>query len=803
VDAHALEVLEYPLMRERLADVTAFAGGRALAEALVPSPDPAEVARRQALTTEAAELLDAGAEPRLGGARDVRDAAERAGRGGSIGPAALAEISNTVRAGLDARRALEAASETAPLLHRRGDAISPSLGPLADRIERCVESDGSGLRDDASPRLRTLRRELRGARGRASDRVRELAASSALRDHLQEGFVTERNGRPVLAVRSSSRGQVPGIVHDASGSGGTVFVEPFEVVELSNRMRELEADEREEVERILAELTALAGERAGDLAALVDALSGIDLALACATLSRGIGGVVVEVSDEVRLIGARHPLLDPASAVAIDLDLGRLRAVIVSGPNTGGKTVALKTLGLLALLHQSGVRPPAQVARLPVFDQVLADIGDEQSIAHSLSTFSGHLRNVTAILHAATERSLVLLDEVAAGTDPIEGSALAQALLRRLVARARLVMATTHYAELKEWASASDEVANAATGFDPRTHAPLYTVTLGRPGPSHALQIAARLGLDREVIEDARSRVAPERLRIEALLAEAAGAERDARARGQEADRLHAEAAAALTEAARREAELARRIAEVRAGAASERERARSEAEAALAGYRRELDELRGEIREARRREHERRRAPSDGADRAESERDRRLGGADARVRAAERTLQRIAPDAPVPMRRPLAVGDPVRSRELGVRGVIAAIEGSEAEVHGGGLRVRVPVARLEPDPAGQEREQEQPHSRIAAPPAGSVADELDVRGRRADEAREEVRAYVDDAYLAGRSEVLVIHGRGTGAVRAAVREELRRHPLVAGTEAQSLDGATQVKLAAGGGATG
>ena len=483
VDAHALALLEFPLMRDRLADATAFAGGRALAEALVPSPDGAEVARRQALTSEAVRLLDTGAEPRLGGARDVREAAERAGRGGLLGPGALAEIADTVRAGLDARRALAAAAETAPLLHARADAISPSLGPLADRIERCIEADGAGLRDDASPRLRSLRRELRGARGRASDRVRELAASSALRDHLQEGFVTERNGRPVLAVRASSRGQVPGIVHDASGSGGTVFIEPFELVEQSNRIRELEADEREEVERILQELTALAGERAGDLAALVDALAAIDLVLACGMLSRAIGGTIVEVADEVRLIGARHPLLDPASAVPIDLDLGMLRAVIVSGPNTGGKTVALKTLGLCALLHQSGVRPPAQVARLPVFDRVLADIGDEQSIAQSLSTFSGHLRNVTEILHAATGRSLVLLDEVAAGTDPIEGSALAQALLARLAGRARLVMATTHYAELKEWASATDGVANAATAFDPRTHAPLYAVTLGRPGP--------------------------------------------------------------------------------------------------------------------------------------------------------------------------------------------------------------------------------------------------------------------------------------------------------------------------------
>src|SRR5581483_4855266 len=366
-------------------------------------------------------------------------------------------------------------------------------------------------RDTASPKLRKLRAELRNGAERMREELARVARSAGVRDALQESFLAERGGRPVLAVRAEARDRVPGIVHDASSSGQTVFVEPLAVVELGNRLAEAAADAREEMERILRELSVAVAAR--------------DLALARGVLSRGWHGAVVQIADAVRLTGARHPLLDRATAVPIDLDLGALRAVVISGPNTGGKTVALKTLGLAALLHQCGLRPPADVAELPVFDHVLADIGDRQSIEMSLSTFSGHLRTLVTILESATLRSLVLLDEVAAGTDPEEGSALAQALVERLAAQARLTVVTTHYAELKEWASARSDVANAATGFDPGTDRPLYRIDLGRPGTSHALRIAETLGLDPVVVADARGRLDPERLRAAELLAEAEAAE--------------------------------------------------------------------------------------------------------------------------------------------------------------------------------------------------------------------------------------------------------------------------------------
>ena len=395
--------------------------------------------------------------------------------------------------------------------------------------------------------------------------------------------------------------------------------------------------------------------RADELVALVETTADVDVVLASAALSRGWGGAPVTVSDDVRLLAARHPLLDRQTAVPIDLDLGALRAVVISGPNTGGKTVALKTLGLAALLHQCGLRPPAQTASLPVFDSVLADIGDRQSIEMSLSTFSGHLSTLVEILGSATERSLVLLDEVAAGTDPEEGSALAQALVARLARQARLTVVTTHYPELKEWASATGDVANAATSFDPDTGQPLYRVDLGRPGTSHALRIAERLGLDAGVVADARSRVAPERLRAAELLAEAQSAERAAA-------ELRTEAEDALRRARERESELQREVERVRASEDRARAEAIAAAERDLAAARSELAELREQLRNARR-------------VRRQPEQDRALGAASERAVRAERALGDLS--APLPVTAPLGVGDPVES-DLGVRGTITSIRGAQ-----------------------------------------------------------------------------------------------------------------------------
>src|SRR5579884_2449085 len=518
MDAEALAALELPAILERLAAAAATDLGAARSRALGPSPDAAEVADRQALTAEAIALLDAAAEPALAGVRDVGEAVARAERAGTLRAEELRAIGVSARVGVHARGALDARRDLAPRLAAIGARIEPALLSLADEIDRRVEEDGSDLRDSASPALRKLRAEVRNGGARVREELARVARSAGVRDALQESFLAERAGRPVLAVRAASRAHVPGIVHDASSSGQTVFVEPLAVVELNNRLAEAAAAAREEAERILRELSVLVAAREDELRALLAAVAELDLALACGSLSRGWHGVEVEVGDEVRLVGARHPLLDRATAVPIDLDLGSLRALVISGPNTGGKTVALKTLGLAALLHQCGLLPPAAEARLPVFDRVLADIGDRQSIEMSLSTFSGHLSTLVEVLASATGRSLVLLDELAAGTDPGEGAALAQALLERLSGQARLTVVTTHFAELKEWASSRPGVANAATGFDVEADEPLYRLVLGRPGTSHALRVAERLGLDPAVVADARSRVDPDRLRAAELV---------------------------------------------------------------------------------------------------------------------------------------------------------------------------------------------------------------------------------------------------------------------------------------------
>jgi DNA mismatch repair protein MutS2 len=553
-----------------------------------------------------------------------------------------------------------------------------------------------------------------------------------------------------------------------------VFVEPLAVVELNNRLAEAAAEAREEAERILRGLSVLVAARARELRAMLAAAAELDLALASGALSRGWHGCEVERADDVRLAGARHPLLEPGTAVPIDLDLGALRALVISGPNTGGKTVALKTLGLAALLHQCGLRPPAAEAALPVFDEVLADIGDRQSIEMSLSTFSGHVATLVRILDAATERSLVLLDEVAAGTDPEEGSALAQALLERLAAQARLTVVTTHYPELKEWASGRDDVVNAATGFDPDTNTPLYRLALGRPGGSHALRVAERLGLDAAVVADARARVTPERLRAADLVAEAEAAERAAAER-------RAEAEAGARRAAAREAELERELERVRGSAEQARREAVAEVERELASARTELAELRRDLRRARRA-------------RREPDQDRALGAAAERAARAELVLTRRQAGPPAPA-GPLAVGDPVEAPEIGVRGTIASLRGDQAEVVGAaGQRLWIPVARLQPS-AARAPEERTAAVQVRAAARGDVSDQLDVRGRPGHEAREEVRRLVDDAALAGLREVRVVHGRGTGALRKAVREELARHPLVEETASDADDGATIARL--------
>ena len=780
VDRHTIELLELPQIRERLAGMCAFEGGAALARDLAPVADPRQVAALRDVTAEAVALWEL-AVSGPGGAHDVRDDVDEALRGTRLEVPALERMRATCEVAVEVREALAEQAEVAPILAEEAGRIEAgALGRIAGRLDACLDGRG-GIRDDASPGLARARRDVAELRRQAQEALREVAAEA--RPHLQEGFITERGGRPVLAVKASSRSAVPGIVHDSSDSGGTLFVEPLAVVEASNRVREAVGREREELGAVLRQLTDLVEQHAGALVEATEALCQIDLCLARGSLSRAWRGAPVEQGDPL-LVAARHPLLDPAKAVPIDLDLTGIRSLVVSGPNTGGKTVSLKTLGLFALLHQCGLQPPADRVRLPVFDEVIADIGDDQSIAESLSTFSAHVRTLIGVLDDAGPKSLVLLDEVGAGTDPSEGAAIAQAVLGELLDRGALVMATTHSPEVKSWAVSTDGAANAAVGLDPDSLGPTYVLAIGEPGGSHAIGIAERLGMPASVLDRARQAMGPER---NALL----GLTEDAERARAEAERDRAQAAEARAIAERERTAAERERDKLRQKADDERARMRAEAEAELAALRQDLAALRAEIAAGKRLEDRDRRS----VDR-QRDRDRRLGAADdAARRAADRLSGLAQPMAP---ERTPEVGEHAVDLALGVRGVVISIEGDHAELQGPSARVRVPLSRLAPDATPAATAAPPPRAEVR-PAMEAIAPEVDVRGQRAEAARRAVREHIDKAAQAGFDTVRVIHGRGTGALRAAVDEELAAHPLVKSRElapaGEGGDGATIASL--------
>ena len=790
MDAHSLDLLELPAVRSRVADATAFAGGRLLAEAMGPSSALDEVVRRAGETEEAMALMGRQVSgPR--GARDLRPLLPDAVRGLVLEADELYDLRETLGVALGVRGHVIAQREFAPGLAEAADTIEFGvLGTLESELERSVGPGGEVL-DTASPELSELRRRTSTARSNAQRLVGDLAKRFA--DHLQESFTTSRAGRPVLAVKASSKGAVSGIVHDRSASGETLFVEPLDLVEQNNLAAELEAQKRDEIDRILRMLSGRVGAHADAIDHMTAVLAQIDFAIARAEVSQGWSGCRVEIGDRVAVEGARHPLLDPKTVVPVDIDLGEFQALVVSGPNTGGKTVALKTLGLMAAIHQCGLRVPARHAWLPVFDALLVDIGDEQSIAQSLSTFSGHVTRLRQVVELAGDRSLALLDEVASGTDPSEGSALAQALIEYLIGRGIRVVTTTHHAELKEWAAGHDRVANAAVGVDPESLEPTYELRVGEPGASHALTVASRFGLSEAIVGRASDLVDPGRRQVERLLADADSARVAATEALVAAETKRAEADELKRQAEERAAELQRQIARNKQSAEAERHAARQEVERKLSAATDQLAELRREIASAKKQESRRRNTKERAR---ESQRDRHLGAADSAATAAREVLARAqaVPTGPV------AIGDRVIDSSLGMRGTVTDIEGDTAVLTAGSNRMRMPVARLVKDGAPAPPEPSAPPlppARATTPATGT--NELDLRGQRAEEAQRLTRAHVDQASLSGLARVRVIHGKGTGALRKAVREEMERHPLVERIETappnEGGDGATLIYL--------
>jgi DNA mismatch repair protein MutS2 len=781
-DAGTLRALEFGAIVDQLADLTAFGPSRELAGATLPLADQVHVGLLQDQTDEASRLLTEQSQATIGGARDVRQALERARRGGRLAPADLLEIADTLRA---------TATFGGRLAEWRGTHLASVREDLDDapqlraHIERTVDDAGEIL-DSASAELAAIRKRLRTAQDRVRERLNTMLRSSTLAGVIGEAIVTMRAGRYVIPIRAEAKGKLKGIVHDQSASGATLFIEPLTVVDLNNTWTQATLDAAREEERILDELSREVEARAEALLASVAALARADLWMARARLGMALDGVRPQAADDAaELLSARHPLLGPG-AVPIDLRIGErfgYRALIVTGPNTGGKTVSLKTLGLLALMHQAGLRvPSADGARLPVFRRVMADIGDEQSIAQSLSTFSSHLRNVVRFVAAAGPGTLVLLDEIGAGTDPTEGSALAMAIVERLLASGAWVAATTHYAELKAFAQEHALVTNASVAFDVATLRPTYRLEIGLPGKSQAFAIAQRLGLPAEILEDARSRLAAEHVSMEETLAAIGRAESE---RTVELERAREE-----REAAEGDRERARSgVARARGEAAQMLADARRAADDMLSRAEREVEEVRRELTRQR------------------NLRGPRGGGAPARAAfdaLAERAVQARSEAAGAEAATDDATVQPRiglwgRSRTLGSAGRIVDVSGRTGRVtlETDGARMVIPGDDVEivaePIAGPTPRDEEMAELRRRA--ASRIAPRLDLRGERVEAALEQLGVYLDEALLAGLDEAVIVHGAGTGALRRSIREYLAEHPRVRSTRPgrrdEGGDGAT------------
>ncbi len=792
-NSFAITTLEFDAVREQLARHASFSAGRELALELRPTPLLEEARRRQTATAEALKLPGLRPGLHLGGVHDVRPLAERARVGGVLGPEELLDVASTVRGARACRRGLGPLRDETPTLLELADIYLGDHPGLVEDIRDAIGEGGEVL-DSASPALGRIRTELRGAHDRLVTRLREIMAAPPFRDVVQDPVVTQRAGRYVIPIRAESRGQVPGIVHDQSASGATLFVEPLAAVEMGNRWRTLRLDEEREVERILRALSQEVGEQADQLNSSVEGLAQIDLIRAAAALAeqqRATAPLLVGLPRPagqavLRLVKARHPLLQ-GEVVPISLELGgEFDVLLITGPNTGGKTVALTTAGLLSLMAQAGLFVPADEGSLvAVFERVQADIGDEQSLQQSLSTFSSHISRIVRMLRDADSCSLILLDELGAGTDPQEGAAIARALLDFLRERGAYVVATTHYPELKSYAEATPRVQNASVEFDIQTLSPTFRLMIGTPGRSNALAIAERLGMPHEVLDTARAYVTPQSRETEALLDEIARERtvaEDARARAlkeaAEAATMKARARAALRDAEKKHRDVW--------------EHAQAAADEELAELRREAHRVRLQLQSARERSS--------------------VEPAREAIEAALTLPTFTAPPAPVvpepepeaPQPATIQLGAEIVVPRLGLPGRVLAIRDGTVEVEVLGRRVRMPLQELEgaARPTAAERRSAQPErlpTIALATPRGEVPFQLDLRGMRRDEALERLEQYLEDASLTGLTQARIVHGKGTGAIRQAVRETLRSSPHVARfapePDSSGGDGATQVWL--------
>lgn len=765
MEKRVLKTLEYDKILAMLKERASCCISRELVDTMEPSGDFDTVERELKLTAEAETLFYKTGRSPVDDFPDMRHCLERMHAALFLSTGELLGIASCLKAARIAKDILaKEVGEESYLYNLAGLLITHRSAE--EEINRCIINEDE-IFDGASPALARIRRAMRLANGKVREKLNSMIRSTAYQKYLQEPIITIRNGRFVIPVKQEYRQQVPGLIHDQSSSGATLFIEPSAVVELGNEYKKLLAEEADEIERILTELTAMLAPYADEIREDLNIMGQIDLVFAKAKLSRELNAVMPKLNrnNYVRIVRGRHPLIPADRVVPIDIWIGRdYRSLIITGPNTGGKTVTLKIVGLFALMVQSGIFVPAnEGSEFPVFEHIYADIGDEQSIEQSLSTFSSHMKNIVGILDKADENSLVLLDELGAGTDPIEGAALAMSILEELNDRHCICVSTTHYSEIKAFAMTHEGMENASMEFDIDRLCPTYRLYIGIPGKSNAFEISSRLGLPSSIIDKAKSFLKGEDVRFEDIISSAQSQHRIA-----EEERKMAEEARAELEKLRADAERERRKLD------EDRNRlqakAKEDAKRIVADTKREMEKLIVEIRSIK--------------DIDRSAADRVIQAARDTLRATETAVnekETIKKEDNTKPPKTVRAGDTVNIVTLDQKATVLSAPDSKGEVmvQAGVMKLNVKLKDIR---LIEEKKAAAPTSGKVGLGAGKqVGLELDVRGMLVDEANIIVDRYLDDAYNAGLSEVNIIHGKGTGALRTGIQAFLKRHPLVKG----------------------
>ena len=783
----SMQTLELPRVLDMLADQAVTEEGKDKARRLRPETDPVEVTALLAETTAAVEKMVLGGSPAFAGVRPVAGSLQRANMGGSLNTRELLDIAKVLAAARSAKEYGEGDAEKKTPI----DVLFHSLRPnrfLEDKITGSIVGDGE-LADSASPELASIRRHMRATESKVRDILQRIISSSQAK-YLQESIITQRSGRYVVPVKSEFKNEIPGLVHDLSGSGSTFFIEPMGVVKANNELRELQAKEEKEIDRILAELSAEAASFREDINLDYELLIRLDVIFARAKLSNKMHAMAPGLSAKgLNLRRARHPLLPPKTAVANDLSLGEtFDTLVITGPNTGGKTVTLKTIGLLTLMAQCGLHIPAgDGSVIKVCKRVLADIGDEQSIAQSLSTFSSHMSNIVGILEETDDETLILLDELGGGTDPVEGAALASAIIDHARSLGAMVAATTHYAELKVYAMTTPGVENASCEFDVETLAPTYRLLVGIPGKSNAFAIARRLGISEEIIQDAAARVDTENVRFEDVLTKLDHQRQEMEKEQRQAAQLRREMEEASAKAQAYRDQLQKEKEKAEASA-------KAQARAILDDARRTADQVFQELGDMRKKAQKEQNWQKVNDQRA---------GLRHKLNEAEDKLGARPQAAVPPMLRPAKKGDTVTILKTGTQASVLSVnKDGVLQLQAGILRitakqdeVRVVEGETQSQKAAKQYIRRTEHKLRSL---GAKA-EVDLRGMTTDEAELTLAQFLDRAMVSNLTQVTVIHGKGTGAVRKAVHAYLKRCKGVAsfrlGRYGEGEDGVTIVEL--------